>query len=90
MVAEGRKCPSLFEEIRSYAMTNRIKITTADGHSFSCDIKNATRWIGRNEWVKLYPDEIVLQVANKKQSEDTLAFLWIKALKKTLRWRKQN
>ena len=66
----------------------KITMTTTDGHSFMCDVQHVTRWLGGNQWVKLRPDEVVLRVSSKKQSEDTLAFVWVKALKQKLWWRK--
>jgi hypothetical protein len=31
----------------------KIKMTTADGHSFTCDLLHVSRWLGNNQWVKL-------------------------------------
>jgi len=66
----------------------KITLKTADGHSFTCDVEHVTRWLGRNQWVKLDSKDVVLRVSSRKESEATLAFLWVKALKNTLWWRK--
>jgi len=67
----------------------KLTMTTADGHSFTCDVKHVTRWLGRNQWTKLGPNDVVLRVSSKKQSEATFAFLWVKALNHKLWWRKR-
>lgn len=66
----------------------KVMMKTADGQSFTCDVKHVSRWLGNNQWTKLSPNDVVLRVSNKKESEATLAFLWVKALKNTLWWRK--